>query len=105
MCLWTPDGTVLNKRDVIENLFSPAYEIDDFENTDIDVRVFGMAAVVVARGSRAWSVPGQRRERTIPLHARLGKGPRTMACGGRPFLDASRRTRYTVACGVSPVGD
>jgi uncharacterized protein (TIGR02246 family) len=46
----TPDGTVLTKRDVVGTLFSPAYDIDEFENTDIQVRVFGDAAVVVARG-------------------------------------------------------
>jgi hypothetical protein len=46
----TPDGTVLTKQDVIVSLFSPAYEIESFENTDIDVRLYGDAAVVVARG-------------------------------------------------------
>ena len=46
----TPDGTVLTKQEVIVSLFSPAYEIESFENTDIDVRFYGDAAVVVARG-------------------------------------------------------
>jgi ketosteroid isomerase-like protein len=41
---------VLTKQEVIFSLFSPAYDIDSFENTDIDVRVYGDAAVVVARG-------------------------------------------------------
>jgi hypothetical protein len=39
----TPDGTLLTKRDVVGTLFSPAYDIDEFENTDIQVRVFGVA--------------------------------------------------------------
>jgi Domain of unknown function (DUF4440) len=46
----TPDGTVLTKQEVIVSLFSAAYDIDSFENTDIDVRLYGDAAVVVARG-------------------------------------------------------
>jgi uncharacterized protein (TIGR02246 family) len=46
----TPDGTVLTKRDVIASLFSPAYDIDEFNNVDIQVRMYGDAAVVVARG-------------------------------------------------------
>src|SRR5262245_9224460 len=46
----TPDGIVLTKQAVLFELFSPAYDIDSFENTDIDVRVYGDAAVVVARG-------------------------------------------------------
>ena len=46
----TPDGAVDTKRDVVATLFSPAYDIDEFENADIQVRVYGDAAVVVARG-------------------------------------------------------
>jgi hypothetical protein len=46
----TPEGVVLTKKEVVHTLFSPAYDIDAFENTDIDVRVYGDAAVVVARG-------------------------------------------------------
>jgi hypothetical protein len=46
----TPEGIVLTKKNVISTLFSPAYDIEVFENTDIDVRVYGNAAVVVARG-------------------------------------------------------
>ena len=46
----TPEGVVLTKQEVISSLFSTTYEIDSFENTDIDVRVYGNAAVVVARG-------------------------------------------------------
>jgi ketosteroid isomerase-like protein len=46
----TPEGAVLTKKEVVLTLFSPAYDIDVFENTDIDVRVHGNAAVVVARG-------------------------------------------------------
>jgi len=46
----TPEGTVLTKKEVVTSLFSPAYEIESLENTDIDVRIYGDAAVVVARG-------------------------------------------------------
>src|SRR6266550_3108719 len=35
------DGRVLTKRDVSASLFSQACEIDDFQNTDIEVRLFG----------------------------------------------------------------
>jgi ketosteroid isomerase-like protein len=46
----TANGMVLTKQEVIESLFSPAYDIEAFENTDIDVRLHGDTAIVVARG-------------------------------------------------------
>ena len=46
----TPEGKVLTKKEVVISLFSPAYDIERLENTDIDVRLYGHAAVVVARG-------------------------------------------------------
>jgi hypothetical protein len=46
----TPEGTVLTREEVVVSLFSPAYDIESLDNTDIDVRVYGEAAVVVGRG-------------------------------------------------------
>lgn len=83
----TPDGTVLAKADVIGTLFSPAYDIDTFENADIDVRVHGDAAVVIARGivqgryngqdasgqfryTRVWTLQGER-WRAVAAHSSM----------------------------------
>ena len=85
----TPEGVVLTKQEVISSLFSPAYDIESFENTDIDVRVYGNAAVVVARGivrgryngqdasgefryTRVWA---QREERWYAVAAHLSMLP------------------------------
>jgi ketosteroid isomerase-like protein len=46
----TPTGTVLGKPAVLDSLFSPAYDIETFENADIEVRFFGDVAVVLGRG-------------------------------------------------------
>jgi hypothetical protein len=85
----TPDGTVLTKRDVVATLFLPAYEIDEFENTDVQVRAYGHAAVVVGRGVVRRSIPRTGCERTVSIHARLAAAGSAMVCRRGAFVDAA----------------
>ena len=43
----------------MSSLFSPAYEIEVFENSDFDIRVYGDTAVVIARGTVRGRYSGQ----------------------------------------------
>ena len=82
----TPDGTVVTKRDVVATLFSPAYDIDEFENTDIQVRAYGDAAVVVARGIVRGRYQGKDASGQSARHFRIA---RSMRLSGTSHINAT----------------
>lgn len=54
-----PPGKVINKAEVIAQVTSPDLEMESLANDDIQVRVYGNAAVVTARGAARGRYKGQ----------------------------------------------
>lgn len=58
--LITPGGVVRNKRDVIRELATPGLKMDPYEPFDVQVRVYGDAAVVTGRMLQRFTLGGVR---------------------------------------------
>lgn len=58
--LITPAGTVRNKRDVIRELATPGLKMEPFEPFDVQVRIYGDAAVVTGRMVQKFTLGGVR---------------------------------------------
>lgn len=54
--LITPDGETRNKRDVIRGLVRPGLKMEPYETTEVQVRVYGDAAIVTGRMQQSFSL-------------------------------------------------
>ncbi len=58
--LVTPGGTIRSKRDVIRELATPGLKMDPYEPSDVNVRLYGDAAVVTGRMLQRFTLGGIR---------------------------------------------
>ncbi len=58
--LITPGGTKRTKRDVINELATPGLKMDPYEPSEVQVRVYGEAAVVTGRILQRYTLGGIR---------------------------------------------
>lgn len=56
--LITTAGTTRNKREVIRDLSTPGLRIDPYEPMDVQVRIYGEAAVIIGRISQRFTLSG-----------------------------------------------
>ena len=54
--LITPDGETRTKRDVIRGLVRPGLKMEPYETTEVQIRVYGDAAIVTGRMQQTFSL-------------------------------------------------
>ena len=58
--LITPTGSIKSKRDVIRELATPGMKMDAFEPFDVQVRIYGEAAIITGRMRQRFLLGGIR---------------------------------------------